>query len=247
MCKDAFVSPSSLFDSSHDRSSFRKKTGRNSADDRSSSQSIECCWFEGMTFSRLFLSLAQFSSLSQLKQYEVYLAKLTDNLEKMSERLIKLEAWIPFMVCLLLFLLIWCLWSTYVLIRLRHRLRSVKSRSTKKSGKTSSFFLKSSNHIELVVIADSIDDEEEDENGEAEEEDRPVFCNGRTKRKFSTDSNDSNQSRSQRVPDSTSLPKIRENGHRNHHSSRHNRAHRRKGSQQDPSASTTTKHWSNME
>lgn len=134
------------------------------------------------------------------------------------------------MVCLLLFLLIWCFWSTYVLIHLRHRLQSIKSRSTKKSSKIFSFFFQNSNDIVFLSHEDSTDDDENEEDEAEEELNRPVFCNGRTKRKFSTDSNDSNPSRSQRVPDSTNLPKIRENGHQTHS---YRRTHRRKVLQHD--------------
>ena len=80
----------------------------------------------------------------------------------------------------------------------------------------------------FLSLEDSTDDDENEDEGE--ELNRPVFCNERTKRKFSTDSNDSNPSRSQRVPDSTSLPKIRENGHQTHS---YRRAHRRKVLQHD--------------
>lgn len=54
------------------------------------------------------------------------------------------------------------------------------------------------------------------ENSDGEDEDHPPkMTNGYKKRKLSTDSNDSNPTRSQRVPDLT-LKKITENGNGNH-------------------------------
>lgn len=46
---------------------------------------------------------------------------------------------------------------------------------------------------------------------EKDDDDPPIIYNGFKKRKLSTDSTDSNPTRSQRVPDLT-LPKITENG-----------------------------------
>lgn len=55
------------------------------------------------------------------------------------------------------------------------------------------------------------DESEDDDEDENESDDRPIVCNGYNKRKLSTDSSDSNPTRSQRVPD-LSLSKIVENG-----------------------------------
>jgi len=41
----------------------------------------------------------------------------------MSCRLIKLEAWIPVIVCIIIGLFIWCIWSTCRLIRLRRKIK----------------------------------------------------------------------------------------------------------------------------
>ncbi len=58
----------------------------------------------------------------------------------------------------------------------------------------------------FLILAKQIPNDDEDDNDEP-----PIICNGIKKRKLSTDSNDSNPTRSQRVPDFP-LTKITENG-----------------------------------
>lgn len=60
-------------------------------------------------------------------------------------------------------------------------------------------------------MAKNHDESEDDGDDEDDTYDRPIICNGYNKRKLSTDSSDSNPTRSQRVPD-VSLSKIVENG-----------------------------------
>ncbi len=66
----------------------------------------------------------------------------------------------------------------------------------------------------MNILVKEIEKHDEDED---DTEDPLIVSNGITKRKLSTDSSDSNPSRSQRVPDLT-LSKIKENGiHKNEH------------------------------
>jgi hypothetical protein len=127
-----------------------------------------------------------------LKNLEEHLYKLQENFDDLSYRLIKLEAWIPLIICIIVCLCIWCIWSTCRLIQLRRRYKFI------------------CNEFENIKKQIEKNDEDEDEN-EDEEGTSPIICNGVNKRKLSTDSSDSNPTRSQRVPDLT-LSKITENG-----------------------------------
>jgi len=60
----------------------------------------------------------------------------------------------------------------------------------------------------ILILVKKIEKENEDDE---DEDDPPIICNGFNKRKLSTDSSDSNPTRSQRVPD-VILSKITENG-----------------------------------
>ncbi|CAF3369658.1 unnamed protein product [Rotaria sp. Silwood1] len=124
---------------------------------------------------------------------EEYLYRLEENFNQISSRLIKLEAWIPLIIFLILCLSIWCLWSTYSLFRLKRKLKHII------------------NEYEKISNIKQIENNNNDDNDDNNMNDISRICNGLKKRKLSTDSTDSNPNRSQRVPDLT-LSKIKENG-----------------------------------
>ncbi|CAF5194329.1 unnamed protein product [Rotaria magnacalcarata] len=71
--------------------------------------------------------------------------------------------------------------------------------------------------ISFLLLIKVIDKHHVDDYDQDSIDDMSFLFNGVKKRKLSTDSNDSNPNRSQRVPDLT-LPKIKENGiHKNEH------------------------------
>lgn len=57
----------------------------------------------------------------QLENLEEQFYQLQGNFNELSNRLIKLEAWIPLIVCSIMCLFIWCLWSTCRLSLLRRK------------------------------------------------------------------------------------------------------------------------------
>ncbi|CAM4745449.1 unnamed protein product [Rotaria magnacalcarata] len=133
----------------------------------------------------------------KLENLEEHLSRLQENINQMSLRLIKLEAWIPLIVFTIVCLFIWCLLSTCSVIQLQRKLKCVTNEH--KNRKT-------------IIDKHHVDDYDQDSI-----DDMSFLFNGVKKRKLSTDSNDSNPNRSQRVPDLT-LPKIKENGiHKNEH------------------------------
>jgi hypothetical protein len=52
------------------------------------------------------------------------LYKLQESFDDISQRLVKLEAWIPLIIFIIFFLFIWNLWSTYRLAQLQKNLKS---------------------------------------------------------------------------------------------------------------------------
>jgi hypothetical protein len=52
------------------------------------------------------------------------LYKLQESFDDISQRLVKLEAWIPLIISIIFFLFIWNLWSTYRLAQLQKSLKS---------------------------------------------------------------------------------------------------------------------------
>ncbi|CAF3434178.1 unnamed protein product [Rotaria sp. Silwood1] len=129
----------------------------------------------------------------RLANLEEYLYRLEENFNQISSRSIKLEAWIPLIIFLILCLFIWCLWSTCSLFRLRRKLKHII------------------NEYEKLSNIKQIENNNNDDNDDNNMNDISLICNGIKKRKLSTDSTDSNPNRSQRVPDLT-LSKIKENG-----------------------------------
>ncbi|CAF0734847.1 unnamed protein product [Rotaria sordida] len=137
----------------------------------------------------------------RLENLEEYLNRLEENFTQMSSRLIKLEAWIPLILFIILCLFIWCLWSTCSLVHLRRKLKYINNEYEK---------------LYNIKQVENNDDDDDDNDGD-NMNDISLICNGIKKRKLSTDSNDSNPNRSQRVPD-LPLSKIKENGiHRTEH------------------------------
>ncbi|CAF2607211.1 unnamed protein product [Rotaria sp. Silwood2] len=128
----------------------------------------------------------------QLQNLEGSLHRLEDNFNQTSFRLIILEAWIPLIIFIILCLSIWCLWSTCSLFQLRRKLKHIINQYEKL--------------YNIKQIENNDDDDDDDTMNNIS-----LICNGIKKRKLSTDSNDSNPNRSQRVPDLT-LSKIKENG-----------------------------------
>ncbi|CAF1087443.1 unnamed protein product [Adineta steineri] len=133
------------------------------------------------------------SANEKLQNLEEHFYKLQEDFNDISYRLIKLEAWIPFIVFIMFCLIIWSIWLTCRISRLRNKLNRITDEYIK---------------IKTVKV---IDDEEEEEDNN-DDDNPPIICNGLSKRKLSTDSSDSNPTRSQRVPDDPPLTKIKENG-----------------------------------
>ncbi|CAF3191170.1 unnamed protein product [Rotaria socialis] len=135
----------------------------------------------------------------KLENLEEYSSRLQENINQMSLRLIKLEAWIPLIVFTIVCLFIWCLVSTCSVFQLQRKLKCFTNEHEKQK-------------TIKVIAKHHFDDYDQDSI-----DDISFLFNGVKKRKLSTDSNDSNPNRSQRVPDLT-LPKIKENGiHKNEH------------------------------
>ncbi|CAF5183964.1 unnamed protein product, partial [Rotaria magnacalcarata] len=73
----------------------------------------------------------------KLENLEEHLSRLQENINQMSLRLIKLEAWIPLIVFTIVCLFIWCLLSTCSVIQLQRKLKCVTNEH--KNRKTSSY------------------------------------------------------------------------------------------------------------
>jgi len=128
-----------------------------------------------------------------LENLEEHLHRLEENFNDISYRLIKLEAWIPLIICIIMCLFIWCIWSTCRLIHLRRKYKFLMT------------------EFENIKTTKKLEHDEDEADDEDEDDDSPIIRNGINERKLSTDSSDSNPTRSQRVPDVT-LTRITENG-----------------------------------
>ena len=117
------------------------------------------------------------------------MSQLQENFDELSHRLMKLEAWIPLILCILVGFFIYCLWTTSRLTQLRRH-----------------YQLLHDDHERKLSVGDNIN------NGDDDNDDLPILYNGLKQRKSSTDSSDSTVSRPQRVPDLTPQTIIRENG-----------------------------------
>lgn len=126
----------------------------------------------------------------------------------MSYRLIKLEAWLPLIICVIICLFIWCISTTCRLIHLKRKFQHLRHEVESMKKSMSSFHLLAMSLFCFSFVVKQVEKDDVDD----EEDDQPVYTNGVSKRRSSTDSSDSNPTRSQRVPDGH-LKKITENGY----------------------------------